>query len=147
METRTLRNKLTKWPVDVLYTYSMAKVPEKISGYPRHKDKAAQVQWMLETFESHCLTDLLVTFGDMFNPLIRDLLVVGFSDSDLYQFLYDTPQFHSVALGLGSVRSKLEYINALIEHADQHPEKWDLAFDWMRNTNPNRYTSILLDWS
>lgn len=148
METKELRAALLKYPSDVLKAYYMHKMPhwKRAGSWPSQKDKVGQVQKMLESFTALGLTPDLVSFAQTFNSIIRGLLIVGFSDSELYSFMYDHPALHKVALELSSGKPKGAYVSAIMEHCNEHPEKWEVVFDWMRETNPNRYNSILLSW-
>lgn len=146
MDIKELRLKLTRYTPDVLQAFSRAKVPHKFASYPLQRDVAAQVSWMLETFERAVRLPELELLANQLSSMARHLLTQGFSESDIYRFMYDTPEFSNVVKGIGMGQGKLVYINHLIEHCDQYPEKWPLLLEWMRSENPSRYTAMFLTW-
>lgn len=146
MNVRETRLSITRWPTDVLYNYAVAIFKERTSSYPRHKDKSGQVQWLIEQAQRLVKEREVEYLGNVFNSQVRELLIQGFSDNDVYRFMYDSPTFHTIALELNADAGKGKLVDALIAHTNQYPEKWEYVFDWMRETNPSRYTRHLLSW-
>jgi len=146
VEIKELRLKLTRYTPDVLQAFARARVPAMMPGYPLERDVTVQVQWLIETFERKVLMPELELLANQLSSMARHLLIQGFSEGDIYRFMYDTPEFSDVVKGIGMNKSKMSYVNALIEHCDQYPEKWPLLLDWMRSENPNRYTAMFLTW-
>lgn len=146
MNLKELRLKLTRYTPDVLQAFARARVPTMMPGYPLERDVTVQVQWLIETFERKVLIPELELLANQGSAMARHLLIQGFSEGDIYRFMYDTPEFSDVVKGIGMNKSKMAYINALIEHCDQYPEKWPLLLEWMRSENPSRYTAMFLTW-
>lgn len=146
MNVRETRLSIIRWPEDVLYNYAVTIFGSLASSYPRQKDKASQVQWLIERASSRVKEKEVEYLGNSFNSKVRELLIQGFSGEDIYRFMYDLPIFHALALELNVDAGKGRLVDALITHTNQYPEKWEYVFDWVRETNPSRYTRHLLSW-
>lgn len=144
---KELRLKLLKFPVDVLTYYAVTMMDAlSFSRYPASgNDKSAKVQSLIDWSNRRNKLPELMAFADEFHRRLRRLLVEGMSEPDLYTFLYDTPSFHQLGITLGGGKGKAAYINILIEECDRYPNKYDEVFEWAKELNPNKYTSILME--
>lgn len=75
----------------------------------------------------------------------RRLLLQGFSEHEIYAFMFDSQTFRHLAQEIGHNKSKIDYINRLIEFCEErlpdHGPYVELS-DWARESNPSRYRSI-----
>ncbi|GAB4444046.1 MAG: hypothetical protein Fur0044_40380 [Anaerolineae bacterium] len=77
--------------------------------------------------------------GKQYNLInIRTLLKEGFSDAELRDFCFDTPDFRPVYDQLAQNTGKAELVRLLLEYAHQR-FKLDLLLAWAEETNPAQF--------
>lgn len=147
MDIRTLREKLNKKSESELRAFIHDYTNE--SGAPGlTASKMSLITWLIEYHERKLLMAQLEEFvEEQFSEKMRRLLTEGFSDHDIYRFMYDSRTFRSLVQELGYGRPKYEYINRLIEYCESRlPNNWmpyAEVQEWAKKENPSRYRSVM----